>query len=449
MQPFLKNWTFQRPQPRQLVSPVLKEQETSNRVAIIGAGPGGLASALFLAKQGVPTTVYEKLNFEEYSLPRGAAFTLSLSTQRLIASIDARLAQRLLKYALPALNSHIHYAGWQFDALSPPALNFISWFRFVMTLYEATREHSDLIKFSFAKKLIDIKSNLGDEKELIFATGESENDRLSRIHTSCVIGTDGHRSAAFKSLNPSYQLPFSGKVYYRALSSLPPESAVLQEFRYKGQDIGSQVNFVVNKGFVFIAYLADPMDSTKIQWTLSQMEPEFSEASEQELLLKLGVILRDANAPQLAQTILKRTIPGSLLRHPFYKGDDQPHHLNYKVQWKKIFLVGDATGPARPIGYGLQQTLESAFLSTSIVAKEWKEGVFEPQSYEEYYKNRMVPIKKFSNSDFLQSAWMLNRSSLDLMVQFGLLEPISTFLDNKTARYAEGFVTELSEDLSK
>ncbi len=75
----------------------------ATRVAIVGAGPGGLAAALLLAKEGVPVTVFEKEpavggRTRVMRTPRGYSFDLGPTFflyPRILADIFAACGERL------------------------------------------------------------------------------------------------------------------------------------------------------------------------------------------------------------------------------------------------------------------------------------------------------------------------------------------------------------------
>ncbi len=69
--------------------PEVKERKTE-KIAVIGSGPAGLGAAYFLAQDGYPVTVYEKLpvaggmmavGIPEYRLP-GTSFVLKFRPSR-------------------------------------------------------------------------------------------------------------------------------------------------------------------------------------------------------------------------------------------------------------------------------------------------------------------------------------------------------------------------------
>ncbi len=135
---------------------------TTTEVCIIGAGPSGIVTALFLAKKGIESIVLDKFHFPR---PKPCADCITGNTLRILKEINPEILPRLVNsgkmkamHGIHAFSSNSSKIKFDFLPLEPETTE--------PSCYTIKREEFDLALFEEAKnnQLITIKESFHVEK---------------------------------------------------------------------------------------------------------------------------------------------------------------------------------------------------------------------------------------------------------------------------------------------
>ena len=192
------------------------------RIAIVGAGLGGLAAALFLRKVGLDATVYEQApELREV----GAGIVVSPNMVRPLAKLG-------LAESLPAFAVRLD-AAWEFRRWKDGRVLFVQPMREECEHFYGAHSYvahrADLLGLflqALPQQLLRwdhrcVEVNQDEhEAELTFA---SRSGRKTKVAADAVIGADGIHSAVRLAVAPEIDVRFSGLCAFRCL--VPAEKA--------------------------------------------------------------------------------------------------------------------------------------------------------------------------------------------------------------------------------
>ena len=191
------------------------------RIAIVGAGIGGLTAALALAQRGFSVEVFERAQaFEEV----GAGLQLGPNATQVLVALGLRDALASRASTPPAVQFIDGVSGR--DLMRLPLGDVIA-ARHGAPFYQIHR--ADLLAI-LAKAIEAHQISIQFNAEVV-SIGEGALRLISGEERTydAVIGADGARSKIYRSLVPGNDAVYSGKAAYRALvpgDDVPPETRV-------------------------------------------------------------------------------------------------------------------------------------------------------------------------------------------------------------------------------
>lgn len=309
------------------------------RIAIVGGGIAGLATAIYLRRRGLDVTVYERA---PTFAPVGAGILLSPNATEVLDRVG--LAERVI--ALGISLEHFMVAD---DSLEPYQKLDAEWCRTHFKHGLVTLRRSDLHAV-LAAGLEDGVVRLG--KELVGLEADSAVVRLSFADGSTetadqVLGADGIHSRVRASLLGNVPLRYAGQTTFRAL--VPFE--LPERWTRWGLEIwGGRFRF----GFsstkpdeVYYFCVVDAPEGTSYA-------PEDARSLMLEGLKAFPAIVRDLVAATPATALLQTDL----------------HDFKPLRRWSAgpVGLIGDAAHATTPnLGQGGAQALEDAFYVDSCV----------------------------------------------------------------------------------
>ena len=185
-------------------------------VAIVGAGLGGLAAALFLRKADIDVTVYEQAR-ELHEV--GAGIVVPPNMVRPLHKLG--LAAELSQFAVRL------EAAWEFRRWSDGAVLFVQPMGeecerlYGVPCYVAHRaDLGNLLRRALPERMLQLDrrcvdvAQANDEVQLTFVDGSGG---LTRVATDAAIGADGIHSVIRGAMAPSVEPRFSGLCAFRCL----------------------------------------------------------------------------------------------------------------------------------------------------------------------------------------------------------------------------------------
>ena len=232
--------------------------ECGARIAIIGAGPGGLAAAVALNDLGITAEVFEQAGA---FAPVGAGIQLTANASKTIAGLGILDAVRQRSYApsvgynrdgdSAAVTNQLIMGGEIEAAYGAPDLAMHR-----AVLHEALLARLPEGTVRLGKRLAGI-DQAGDRYRLRFADG---TDRL----TDAVIGADGFHSVVRKTLLGDDRPIFSGRAAYRTTFATARLAGVAFDGRVKWWGPDRHI----------VSYLLTPAEDS-IYYIAVTPEPEF------------------------------------------------------------------------------------------------------------------------------------------------------------------------------
>lgn len=321
--------------------------EMNSEITIIGAGIGGLCTALALTKQGFTVRIYERaleLKSTGAGIVLGANAMKSLDflgvSEQIIQHSFSSNECTIFSDARKKLQS-LHYKN-----NSIPNYTFIHRSDLVKTLADSLPKGS----IYFNKHLLDFKQK-ENHIELYFEDG-------SIIYTKYVIAADGIRSKIRQKLLPQKQIRFAGYTCWRGVLDNCPDH-IEQIFT---ETWGPRGRF----GIV-------PLSNNRMYWyafkNSKANDPELAKWTKKELLSNF-ISYHDP-----IQQLIEKTPNENIIKHDIY--DLEPLQ---QYTFGNILLVGDAAHAATPdMGQGACQAIEDA-LHLAVSLKK-------AQNIEEAFRN--------------------------------------------------------------
>ncbi|GIH22791.1 salicylate hydroxylase [Acrocarpospora phusangensis] len=344
-------------------------------IAILGGGIGGLATAAFLHRAGLPCTVYEQ-----------ASELKELGAGLVVAPNAARLLRRLGVLDVFLRRAVELEVGWEFrrwedgTILSAENLTTECVRLYGEQTYTAHRaDLLDVIKSAvpdgtvrLGRRAVELRHD-GDRPVLLFEDGE-------RVEPDVLIGADGVHSVVRRSLAGSAPARVSGLSAFRAL--VPAERAPSFARRpaqtlWIGPD-HHLVHYPISAGaFVNLVAVAPAGEYSVESWTAT--------ATVEELLTEF-----DGWDPRLRALIRAAGVPGrwALL-------DRLPLR-----QWSRgtVTLLGDAAHPMFPFfGQGAAQAIEDAAVLAGCLAEDVTDPARALRRYEQLRLPRTTRLQEVSH----------------------------------------------------
>ncbi|GAA1017461.1 salicylate hydroxylase [Acrocarpospora pleiomorpha] len=343
-------------------------------IAILGGGIGGLATAAFLHRAGLSSTVYEQ-----------APELKELGAGIMVAPNAARLIRRLGVIDVFLRQAVRLDVGWEFrrwqdgSVLSAENLTTECSRLYGEQTYTAHRaDLLDVIKAAVPEGTIKlgrrgVKLDDGDRPALLFEDGE-------RIEPDVLIGADGVHSVVRQSLADATPARYSGMCAFRALvpaDQAPPFARRPAQTLWIGP-ARHLVHYPVLGGrFVNLVACAPAGDYSVESWTATATVEEFRAEFE-------------GWDPRLRDLIRAAGTPGrwALLDRPPLR------------RWSRgtVTLLGDAAHPMFPFfGQGAAQAIEDAAVLAACLAEDGTDPARALRRYEALRMPRTNRLQEVSH----------------------------------------------------
>lgn len=312
----------------------------SRRVLIIGAGPGGLSSAIALRRVGIDATVFDRA-------PRLGTIGggLGVQSNALRALMRLGIGESLIEAGSEIRRNEIHNAegrllftlpqGEVADEFGTPT---------IMVL------RSDL-QFALVNELADGALELGAECVGVEQDAEGVTARFAdgRVERGALlIGADGGRSVIRGHVYGSQDAPlrYAGQATWRAVTEMDGQTLPPGTARYYN-----------GPGIQFVMF---PVGGKRIYWGVMHTEPEGGKDPPGQSRQLLRDYLRDL--PAVTREVIDATSETGIARTDLYDRDPAKTWLKGRV-----VLLGDAAHLTTPfIGQGAGISLEDSV----VLAKE-------------------------------------------------------------------------------
>lgn len=309
--------------------------KTVEKVTIIGAGPGGLATAIALRKQGIDAHVYEKAT--EFR-PVGAGLALRVNGLRCLDAIEPGIVGTLKSSSCQVQRTTLKTSGGEIirtnqsttmEKYGQPLL-IIWWWHLQQILASALPVEVIHLNHSCV--------NFEQNQNTVITNFENGKT----VESDLLIGADGVNSAVRQALIGDGEPKYLGSMSWRAIADyndelIPPDEVILM----KGEQ---SILFLLNLGDGNMNWVA------RKQLSDSSLSPTPAET-------KSRVLKEYANWIEPVRKLMAATDAEKILERPIC------HRLPLK-QWSygRVTLLGDAAHPMSPsAGQGANTTFEDAY----------------------------------------------------------------------------------------
>ncbi|MEH2401044.1 FAD-dependent oxidoreductase [Nostoc sp.] len=312
------------------------------KVAIVGAGPGGLAAAIALRSQGIDVQVYEKA--QEFR-PAGTGLGLAPNGLNFLDAIAPGIVETLKSSGCEVY--HTVLKNIQGETIRTNATKFLEqygqplltvwWYRLQQVL--ASRLPSDIIHLNHRCISFDQDEN-GVE---IHFDGEKP------VYADLLIGADGVNSVIRETLFGEGKPNYIGSMCWRAVIKYHHELFNDYELVFvKG-----------NKQFMYILNVGGGYTS----WINRKLSPEYS-LSHSADEVKSRILHELADWDESFRAVVEATPAEQIWEGPICVGVARRRHRSPLTRWSqgRVTLLGDAAHPMAPaIAQGANTTFEDAY----------------------------------------------------------------------------------------
>lgn len=305
-------------------------------IAIIGAGPGGLATAIALRKQGFNVQVYEKA--QEFR-PAGTGLGLVPNGLNCLEAIEPGIVEALKGSGCQVRNAVLKNTAGETLRVNPTTrylekygqpLLTVWWWRLQQVL--ASRLPSDTIHLNH--HCIGFEQN-DRGVEIGFDNGK-------QVHADLLIGADGLNSVIRQQLIGDGKPHYIGSMCWRSVLKYDKELLNLDEMAFiKG-----------NQQFMYLLNVGDGY----ICWITRKLSPDCS-LSHSATEAKSRVLDELADWGESLRAMVEATEAEKIIEGPIY--DKSP-----LTSWSKgrVTLLGDAAHPMAPaLAQGANTSFEDAY----------------------------------------------------------------------------------------
>lgn len=324
-----------------------------NKITIIGAGIGGLATAIALRRKGFEVEIFESTpQFTE----AGSGINLALNAMQIFKHLG--IAEKIEQNGHPLEAMNVR--DLELDLLaSSPIKELAAFYSVRAVAIHRARLHSILLgelgdtPVYLNKKLRSL-SQKGEQVELVFEDGATHTATI-------VIGADGIRSVVREAVVPEAKSRDANQICWRGISKATLAEAFQKELN-EIWGVGSRFGFV-------------PISSDEVYWFALIRKDKRNNLSENGLSLF-------KNYPQVVQQILGETPEEAIICNEIW--DLKPIDIWYKGN---IVLLGDAAHATTPnLGQGACQAVESAYVLAECLASEQDISL----AFEKYRQQRIA-----------------------------------------------------------
>jgi 2-polyprenyl-6-methoxyphenol hydroxylase-like FAD-dependent oxidoreductase len=323
---------------------------------VVGAGPGGLATALALRHAGVEATVYERRHeLDEI----GSGLTLWPNAMRALEAIGMAGAVRAV--SAPAHGIAIRSAsGRILDATGPELMRQrfegggAALHRADLQRVLADAVGRESIRLGAAVAAVD-----QDERGAVATLADG-----SRQRADLLVGADGIRSRVRAAALGDVPLRYAGYTVWRAVAQADTPDAA--------------GTLTMGRGAQFGLF---PMTGGRVYWFASLNVPERTAATAAGAAGRARLLASFDGWHEPIPAVIAATPPDAIVATAIHDTEPQPRRAAGRVA-----LVGDAAHPATPaLGQGACQAIEDAVVLGQTLAA----GAAVPGALREYERRRV------------------------------------------------------------
>lgn len=329
--------------------------QTTGRIAVIGAGPAGLVAAIALARRGIPTTVFERDAHPELS-PRfnpDRSYTIDITGHglRALRHIDATtyFDDRLLPFRGIQYEDRV-VEDWPEQGWTGSRGDILR----ALTAVVANR-HKEQIDIEFGSRVtaIDVA-----EGALTFVPPGGE---ATTRQFDLVVGADGAGSTVRRAMQQQLQ------GFTVAQKSLPNYLTMIELDRLSDQLDETYLQALATRPFCVAGAIAGDDDTKGPRWfcAIGTRRPlAFSSRDEaRQYLRRTCPRVLDLASDAAVSAFAARTC----------------YHIGQKLTCSRLdggrtVLLGDAAGPFPPIGQGVNAAMEAASVLDQCIGRTGSNG---------------------------------------------------------------------------
>ncbi|WP_282072576.1 FAD-dependent monooxygenase [Polaribacter atrinae] len=333
------------------------------KYTIIGAGIGGLTTALAFEKKGIEYQIFEKAPVLNEV---GAGIWLAPNALQVLESLG------VLEDVISKGNfiDRITIGEQDLSPISDSCQDFI---KDIFGYTTVAIHRAALQKLLFEKipqEKIFLNKGFESFRELESGIIEVFFDDNSKIKTNFLIAADGINSKVRDQLFPESTKRYSGQTCWRGITDL----TLKEDFLHRGFELwGDKIRFGISKVLKDKVYwFAVVLSKENVQEDLSLVK---------EKLLKMFSEFDPLITNLIAATEIHQIIKSDI------------HDLKPLKKWHKnnICLIGDAAHATTPnMGQGGAQAIEDAYYLSKLIATQKDENVFESFQQKRQKKVNMV-----------------------------------------------------------
>ncbi|OKH57283.1 FAD-dependent oxidoreductase [Scytonema sp. HK-05] len=307
------------------------------KVAIVGAGLGGLATAIALRKQGFDIHVYEKA--QEFR-PAGAGLTIAPNGLNCLAVIEQSIVEDLKRSGCDVRQGIFKKMTGETIAINPIRSRYLEkygqpfltiwWWRLQQIL--ASKLPPEIIHLNH--RCVGFEQN-DNGVEIYFENGK-------KVYADLLVGADGLNSVVREKLIGDGKPHYVGSMIWRAVI----------KYNYELLKPDEIISIKGNKQIMRLLNVGDGY----IFWAIRKLSSDFS-VSDSATLAKSRVLNEVAEWEESLRGLVDATEAEQILEGPICDRPPLAH-------WSKgrVTLLGDAAHPmATSIGQGASTTFEDAY----------------------------------------------------------------------------------------
>tara|TARA_R110002096_G_scaffold276109_1_gene469926 strand:+ start:139076 stop:140344 length:1269 start_codon:yes stop_codon:yes gene_type:complete len=383
----------------------------SSEVCIIGAGPSGIVTALFLAKKGISSIVLDKFHFPR---PKPCADCITGNTLRILKEINPQILDQLVKeekmkamHGINAFSSNTNKIKFDFLALEAGTDE--------ASCYTIKREDFDYAIFKEAQKnkLITLREgfhvkNIFSSKEEAFVEEKNGEKIIAKVLVNASGSNSNLQKENYKSYNKDSNTAIGIRAYFENIEMNSPDYCELflsRSLMPGGMYISPMTH---NQANVNLVLRIDKLKKHEID-----LKKIFDDFLENHPIVKN----KFKNAIQLEK------FAGSQLRLGTVKR---------KIHGDRFIMVGDAAGLIDILSAnGIPQAFMSGKIAAEHLAEAFAKGDFSSKALLKYEKAIFKATKNYLRMGRIASPFMKSEKVLDLVDL--LLNKFSNQLENNKA----------------
>jgi len=358
------------------------------KYTIIGAGIGGLTTALAFEKKGIEYQLFEKApELNEV----GAGIWLAPNALQVLESLG--VLEEIQSKGNPI--DRITIGKPDLSPLSDSFQNVIEK-KFGYTTVAIHRATLQKVLFDKipAEKII-LNKGFNSFNELNSGKIEVSFDDNSSIETDFLIGADGINSKVRKQLFPNSRTRYSGQTCWRGVADI----ALNSEYDHRGFELwGNQIRFGISR-----------IAKGKVYWFAVATAKQHSK--ENKSLMKENLNEKFSSFHSVISELISATPVSKILKNDI--NDLKPMSKWYK---NSICLIGDAGHATTPnMGQGGAQAIEDAYYLSNLIEVKPGENVFD--LFQQKRQKKVNSIVQQSWNTGKMAHWKYGKKTRNFLLQ--------------------------------